>query len=109
MRPVRGLAEYDPNPTLSGRPRPDHATPRQDRTCPFCRAWFNTTAQQDAHERTCDQRPTDATPAEVLALALPPHHASVNHPLTTDTAPIFEVDPRMVGDHRRSLLGRWSG
>jgi len=55
---------------------------RQDRRCPFCGAWFNTTPQQDAHERDCDQKPTDPTPAEVLELAFP---------------------------FRRHQLGRWSG
>lgn len=84
-------------------------TGRQSRRCPFCGGWFNSTELQDAHERDCDQRPTDPTPAEVLALALPPHYASRNHPLSTDTAEIFEVDPRLVGHHRRGWLGRWSG
>lgn len=32
---------------------------RQNRTCPYCRAWFNTERDQAAHERTCDQRPED--------------------------------------------------
>jgi len=33
--------------------------PRQNRTCPYCRGWFNTERDQAAHERTCDQRPED--------------------------------------------------
>lgn len=32
---------------------------RQNRTCPYCRGWFNTERDQTAHERTCDQRPED--------------------------------------------------
>lgn len=30
---------------------------RQDRRCPYCGGWFNTTALQDAHEEDCDQHP----------------------------------------------------
>lgn len=110
MRPLRNAAEFDPAPGYSRwDTRDGRVDERQTRRCPFCGGWFNTTAQQDAHERTCDQRPTDPTPAEVLALALPPHHGpGPAHPLSTDIAEIYEVDPRMVGHHRRSLLGRWS-
>jgi len=40
---------------------------RQTRRCPYCFAWFNTTALQDAHEKDCDQQP-----AESAAHVLPP-------------------------------------
>lgn len=110
MRPMRKAVAFDPEPGYSGWDRLAwRQEQRQDRTCPFCNGWFNTTALQDAHERSCDQRPTNPTPAEVLDLALPPHHASIRHPLSTDAAPIFEVDPRLVGDFRRRRLGRWVG
>ncbi|WP_419704960.1 hypothetical protein [Promicromonospora sp. NFX87] len=81
MRPMRRSAALDPEPGRSGWDHLDSHGPRQARTCPFCNAWFNTTAQQDAHEHSCDQRPTNPTPAEVLDLALPPHYASIRHPL----------------------------
>lgn len=34
-----------------------HDRPRQERRCPGCRGWFNSTELQDAHEEGCDQMP----------------------------------------------------
>jgi len=94
-RPLRKLAGPDPAPEYSRWDRRDGHGARQNRRCPFCRAWFNTTALQDAHERDCDQRPTDPTPAEVLELAFPPHAGQL-------------PDGRLIGYPRRGQLGRWS-
>lgn len=38
-----------------------HDRPRQSRRCPWCNGWFNSTELQDAHERDCDQQPSDPT------------------------------------------------
>lgn len=37
-----------------------HDRPRQDRRCPYCTGWFNSSELQAAHERDCDQKPAGA-------------------------------------------------
>lgn len=101
-RPLRRtLVDLDPEPGYSDADHRD-GLGRQTRRCPFCRGWFNSTELQDAHERDCDQRPTAATPAEVLALAFPDHDRMVPERY----APPSYSSP--VGEYRRHILGRWS-
>lgn len=89
-----------------------HDRPRQSRRCPWCNAWFNSTELQDAHEADCDLQPSDEvlsswgvpTPADVLALAFPPHPGVLPEVYAGDDV---GRDPRLLAPFRRGRLGRW--
>lgn len=90
-----------------------HDRPRQPRRCPWCGGWFNSTELQDAHEKDCDQQPSDEvltswgvpTPADVLAMAFPPHPGVLPEVYAGDDV---TLDPRLLlAPYRRGRLGRW--